>query len=277
MHQKARHFKCEKCNKKMATAHALMNHMYTVHKETLTKVKNAKPGRDGVELAIYGMDGVPKEMIAERAKRKKESSSEEEESSSEEEEESPPPPPPPQQAPPTTTTAPTPTPTHPTHPYPTHNTQFPPQYPGMQIPGMRPPMPGMPPSMPGYAPFGQPGMPMPPFPGMGRGVPPSGPPQPGGLSGPPVNMGRGVVMPNAGPPPPPTTAAPAPYQRIHHVETEKGKSTKVIFVYKAELSMEETRARLQKYQFVEGNSTENGLQQVNESIQARLQQLQQQQ
>lgn len=30
----------------MATAHALMNHMYTVHKETLTKVSNAKPGRE---------------------------------------------------------------------------------------------------------------------------------------------------------------------------------------------------------------------------------------
>lgn len=68
-HQKARHFKCEKCYKKMMSAHALMNHMYQVHKETLTKVHNAKEGRESVELAIFGMAGVPQEAIEDRAKR----------------------------------------------------------------------------------------------------------------------------------------------------------------------------------------------------------------
>merc|ERR1711935_32919 len=100
---------------------------------------NAKPGREGVELAIYGMDGVPKEMIAERAARKKDSSSEEEETDDEAEDSPPPPPPPPQQ--------------------PQQQQQvpgYPPQFPGyQQFPGMgmRPLMPGgMPPQYPGMPP-----------------------------------------------------------------------------------------------------------------------------
>lgn len=34
-HQKAKHFKCSNCHKKMITAHALRNHMFQVHKESL--------------------------------------------------------------------------------------------------------------------------------------------------------------------------------------------------------------------------------------------------
>jgi hypothetical protein len=38
-------------------------HMNQVHKETLTHVENANPGRQGLELEIFGMEGVPAEII----------------------------------------------------------------------------------------------------------------------------------------------------------------------------------------------------------------------
>ena len=38
-------------------------HMNQVHKENLTHVENANPGRQGLELEIFGMEGVPAEII----------------------------------------------------------------------------------------------------------------------------------------------------------------------------------------------------------------------
>eukprot|EP00158_Paraphelidium_tribonemae_P008009 Partr_v1_DN28433_c2_g1_i2_m41706 putative zinc finger protein 207 len=59
-HQRARHFKCTKCNKKLSTAGGMAIHLETVHKETLYKVPNALPEReDTVHIEIFGMDGVP--------------------------------------------------------------------------------------------------------------------------------------------------------------------------------------------------------------------------
>eukprot|EP00462_Mataza_sp_D1_P020879 CAMPEP_0175148484 /NCGR_PEP_ID=MMETSP0087-20121206/16651_1 /TAXON_ID=136419 /ORGANISM="Unknown Unknown, Strain D1" /LENGTH=245 /DNA_ID=CAMNT_0016433945 /DNA_START=188 /DNA_END=925 /DNA_ORIENTATION=- len=242
----------------MTTAHALMNHMYGVHKETLSKVANAKPGRDSVELAIYGMSGVPAEVIAERKAKKKESSSEEESSDEESEEEAPPPPPPSQQpgAPPQIPGAPGQFPG-----------QFPPPY-GM--PGYPQPygMPGMM-GMPGYPPMGFQGQypgapPMGNYPGMGRGGP--RPPVPPAHTGAPMPPGRGA------PAPPPPAAKPAPGSRVESTETEKGQSAKVIFVYKSDtLSMEETRAMQDKYAFKD--AVGDG-QRLAQSIQARLAKLQ---
>lgn len=34
-------------------------HVYQVHKETISKVPNSKPGRDSVKYEIYGMEGIP--------------------------------------------------------------------------------------------------------------------------------------------------------------------------------------------------------------------------
>lgn len=61
-HQKARHFKCHICHKKLSTASGMRIHMMQVHKEQLTSVPNAKPGQDSVELQIYGMEGVPGQL-----------------------------------------------------------------------------------------------------------------------------------------------------------------------------------------------------------------------
>ncbi|KAF1831400.1 hypothetical protein BDW02DRAFT_56912 [Decorospora gaudefroyi] len=62
-HQKAKHFKCDRCGRRLNTAGGLSVHMNQVHKETLTHVENANPGRQGLELEIFGMEGVPAEII----------------------------------------------------------------------------------------------------------------------------------------------------------------------------------------------------------------------
>ncbi|KAI1300653.1 hypothetical protein EDD11_006075 [Mortierella claussenii] len=68
-HQRAKHFKCNHCNKKLNTAGGMAVHVLQVHKETISIVPNAMPGRETVDLEIYGMEGIPEEdMIAYNAK-----------------------------------------------------------------------------------------------------------------------------------------------------------------------------------------------------------------
>lgn len=62
-HQKAKHFKCYQCHKKLTTASGLAIHLYSVHKETITTVPNAKEGRDALKPDIIGMEGVPDDAI----------------------------------------------------------------------------------------------------------------------------------------------------------------------------------------------------------------------
>jgi hypothetical protein len=71
-HQKAKHFKCHLCSKKLSTSSGLVAHVVHVHKESISRfeyclvcasylnclcvsIPNAKPGRDSVEYEIYGM------------------------------------------------------------------------------------------------------------------------------------------------------------------------------------------------------------------------------
>ncbi|XP_031392445.1 protein SUPPRESSOR OF FRI 4 isoform X1 [Punica granatum] len=63
-HQKAKHFKCHACHKKLSTASGMAIHVLQVHKESVTKVPNAKPGRDSTEIEIYGMQGIPPDVLA---------------------------------------------------------------------------------------------------------------------------------------------------------------------------------------------------------------------
>jgi len=65
-HQKAKHFKCHECNRKLDTATGLVVHMLQVHKETINKVPNCHPGRDNPEIIIHGMEGVPGDIMQER-------------------------------------------------------------------------------------------------------------------------------------------------------------------------------------------------------------------
>ncbi|KAJ7514321.1 hypothetical protein O6H91_23G039200 [Diphasiastrum complanatum] len=63
-HQKAKHFKCHVCHKKLSTAGGMVVHVLQVHKESITKVPNSKPERESAELEIYGMEGIPAEILA---------------------------------------------------------------------------------------------------------------------------------------------------------------------------------------------------------------------
>lgn len=68
-HQKAKHFKCNICHKKLYTGPGLQIHSIQVHKETIDKVPNAIKGRDNIEIEIYGMEGIPEEDLHEHEKR----------------------------------------------------------------------------------------------------------------------------------------------------------------------------------------------------------------
>ncbi|XP_034043714.1 BUB3-interacting and GLEBS motif-containing protein ZNF207b isoform X2 [Thalassophryne amazonica] len=65
-HQKAKHFKCHICHKKLYTGPGLAIHCMQVHKETIDSVPNAIPGRLDIELEIYGMEGIPEKDMQER-------------------------------------------------------------------------------------------------------------------------------------------------------------------------------------------------------------------
>ncbi|XP_065898451.1 BUB3-interacting and GLEBS motif-containing protein ZNF207-like [Dysidea avara] len=69
-HQKAKHFKCHICHKKLYTAPGLAIHCSQVHKEEIKDVPNALPGRNNLEVEIYGMEGIPQEdrLVRERLK-----------------------------------------------------------------------------------------------------------------------------------------------------------------------------------------------------------------
>lgn len=58
-HQKAKHFKCHICYKKLYSGPGIAVHCQTVHKETIDKIPNSLPGRGSTEIEIYGMEGIP--------------------------------------------------------------------------------------------------------------------------------------------------------------------------------------------------------------------------
>ena len=60
-HQKAKHFKCHICHKKLYTAPGLAIHCTQVHKEEVRHVPNALPHRDDIRAEIYGTEGIPEE------------------------------------------------------------------------------------------------------------------------------------------------------------------------------------------------------------------------
>jgi len=72
-HQKAKHFKCSMCPRRLNTAGGLAVHIQQVHKlepENLPRIENALPGRDGYEVEIFGMVGIPAPDVADYKRRK---------------------------------------------------------------------------------------------------------------------------------------------------------------------------------------------------------------
>ncbi|RWS08384.1 BUB3-interacting and GLEBS motif-containing protein ZNF207-like protein [Dinothrombium tinctorium] len=69
-HQKAKHFKCHICHKKLYTGPGLAIHCMQVHKETIDKIPNALPNRNSVDIEIYGMEGIPENDIREHERQR---------------------------------------------------------------------------------------------------------------------------------------------------------------------------------------------------------------
>lgn len=69
-HQKAKHFKCHICHKKLFTGPGLQIHCMQVHKENIEKVPNSIKGRDNITLEICGMENIPEEDLIEHEKQK---------------------------------------------------------------------------------------------------------------------------------------------------------------------------------------------------------------
>lgn len=88
-HQKAKHFKCNQCPRRLNTAGGLAVHIQQVHKldpdqcvhmsiyfthynfyYRLPRIENALPGRDGYEVEIFGMEGIPAPDVADYKRRK---------------------------------------------------------------------------------------------------------------------------------------------------------------------------------------------------------------
>nr|KAF6301249.1 zinc finger protein 207 [Pipistrellus kuhlii]KAF6417686.1 zinc finger protein 207 [Molossus molossus] len=234
-HQKAKHFKCHICHKKLYTGPGLAIHCMQVHKETIDAVPNAIPGRTDIELEIYGMEGIPEKDMDERRRlleqKTQESQKKKQQDDSDEydDDDS------------AASTSFQPQPVQPQQGYipPMAQPGLPPVpgAPGMP-PGIPPLMPGVPPLMPGMPPV-MPGMPpglhhqrkytqsfcgeniMMPMGGMmppGPGIPPLMPGMPPGMPPPvprpgipPMTQAQAVSAPGIlNRPPAPTAAVPAP-------------------------------------------------------------------
>jgi len=63
LHQQAKHFHCPSCNRKYSTAQGMHLHAFQVHQLTVDVVPGAKDGRNCFDNEIFGMDGVPQELI----------------------------------------------------------------------------------------------------------------------------------------------------------------------------------------------------------------------
>ncbi|GAA5868489.1 hypothetical protein JCM1840_007015 [Sporobolomyces johnsonii] len=73
-HQKAKHFRCPMCPRRLNTAGGLAVHLDQVHKVGTDKIENALPGRESFDIEIYGMEGVPAADLAAWKKRQAEES-----------------------------------------------------------------------------------------------------------------------------------------------------------------------------------------------------------
>lgn len=70
-HQRAKHFKCPFCHKKLYSGPGLTVHCIQVHKETVDKIPEALPNRNSVDIDIYGLQGIPEEDVREHERLKR--------------------------------------------------------------------------------------------------------------------------------------------------------------------------------------------------------------
>lgn len=70
-HQRAKHYKCPFCHKKLYSGPGLTVHCVQVHKEQLDKIPEALPNRNSVDIDIYGMQGIPHDDVVEHERSKR--------------------------------------------------------------------------------------------------------------------------------------------------------------------------------------------------------------
>ncbi|KAK4058539.1 hypothetical protein OIO90_000701 [Microbotryomycetes sp. JL221] len=272
-HQKAKHFRCPHCPRRLNTAGGLAVHVDQVHKLGVDKIENAIPGRDTFDVEIYGMEGIPAADLAAW----KQKQAEEKGQQMEGQENRPKKP----KWPSTPLTREELRQQLQIHKALMNGQPLPgvvPPPPGVMIPGMPippppfamgAPPPGMPMPPPGFMP--PPGMPFPPPPGMQ--FPPGMPPPPAGMPFPPP---PGFSSPFPGAPVPASAAAPPPFgvspfsgspmpappqTQPEQVTREPMPSSAVtpkpgtLLVYgDNDVSMEEKRARLSQYRVTDSEA-----------------------
>jgi len=62
-HQRAKHFQCPWCTRKISSAHGMQVHAFQVHQRTIDEVPASKDGRSTFDIEIFGMDGVPQDIV----------------------------------------------------------------------------------------------------------------------------------------------------------------------------------------------------------------------
>ena len=62
-HQKAMHFRCVECHRRLNTAGGLATHLKQVHKRELPTIPNALPHRQDTNIEIFGMIGIPQDVL----------------------------------------------------------------------------------------------------------------------------------------------------------------------------------------------------------------------
>lgn len=75
-HQRGRHFRCAECDDtqirgKCESVQGLIVHTLKVHGKALARVPNSLEGRHKPEANVYGMDGIPDDLLAERGYERK--------------------------------------------------------------------------------------------------------------------------------------------------------------------------------------------------------------
>jgi len=197
-HQRAKHFRCAECDDgqirgKCESVQGLIVHTLKVHGKALARVPNAQQGRDNPDQNVYGMDGIPDEMMEAKGFQIRQAIGGEESAAQRPKVEEPPRP-----------TNAAPMPGFPGLPAPAGMPAMP-GFPGLPGPGQMPGFPGLPSpgghQMPGFpglpGPGSAPAQAMPGFPGLPMpGMPSLGMPPLPSMSGfPPVPSGMPAMPP----------------------------------------------------------------------------------
>ena len=73
LHQKAVHFKCDECGRRVAGIAGLKIHYTTVHRESLERIPGAIKDREDPKVEVFGTLGIPEEFLPDSARKRQRS------------------------------------------------------------------------------------------------------------------------------------------------------------------------------------------------------------